>query len=431
MNKFIGRRGAGIRRLVVAGLAAALGVAVSVLPGCDDNSQPNAPAIVPVPNSVVVADINGDGAPDLLVATTADEGFSQNPGYANVILNTPGKLGTFQPGVGYPTSGTNPSSIAVASLSGTGPLDLVVANFSSGSVSVFMHDSNPGTFKSAVGVTTGGMPNQVVIADLNGDGKPDLVLADMSSTGGAIVLLADPANPGKFVAPLNLSTGRSTPSVAVGDVNGDGLPDIVAATSDASGNNGAVYVFLQSASQRGTFAAPVVYPAGAQPQSVKIVDVNGDGLPDIVVANLGPGSDGTGIAGVSVLIQDATHPGTFLAPVSFSTPGQSIDVAVQDLNGDGLPDLVVANLSPPPWGSVSVLLQQPAAVPGGPITFGSASNYPGVAQPLSVTIADLNGDGHPDIAVADGISATVLFQNAASPGTFAQPVQVGASPPPF
>jgi hypothetical protein len=419
----IGRRSAGIRRLVLAGLAATLGV----LPGCNDNSEPNVPAIIPVPNSIVLADINGDGAKDLLVATTADEGFAQNPGYANVILNTAGKLGTFQPGVGYRTTGSNPSSIAVANLTGSGALDLVVANFGSGSVSVLLHDSTPGTFKPAVDVKTGGMPNQLVIADLKGNGNLDLVLADMSSSGNVIVLLANPSAPGQFQTPVNLPTGKVTPSVAVGDLNGDGAPDIVAATSDSSGNNGAVYVFMQNPANRGSFLAPVVYPAGAQPQSVKIADVNGDGLPDLIVANQGPGSDGSGTAGVSVLLQDPAHPGTFLPPVTYATPGFAIDVAVADLNGDGKPDLVVANLNPQPTGSISVLLQDPAHAGA----FLPATNYAGFGQPLSVVIDDLNGDGHPDIAVADGISATVLFQNAAAPGTFAQAVQVGTSPPPY
>jgi hypothetical protein len=154
---------------------------------------------------------------------------------------------------------------------------------------------------------------------------------------------------------------------------------------------------------------------------VKIKDVNGDGLPDIVVANLGPGTDGKGAAGVSVLLQDPAHPGSFLPPVTYSTPGQSIDVAVDDLNGDHKPDLVVANLAPANTGSVSVLLQDPAH----PGAFLAATNYPALGQPLSVAIADLNGDGHPDIAIADGPSAGVLLQNAASPGSFSPVTQVG------
>jgi hypothetical protein len=167
----------------------------------------------------------------------------------------------------------------------------------------------------------------------------------------------------------------------------------------------------------------VTFPAGAQPQAVRIADVNGDGLPDLVVANYGPGSNGMGTPGVSVLLQNAATPGTFLAPVTYATPDGAIDVAVGDLDGDGRPDLVVASLDPDFSGGVSVLLQSPA--PAAPGTFGTATVYRGLGQPLSLAIADLNGDSHPDIAVADGTSATVLLQNAAMPGTFANPVQVG------
>jgi hypothetical protein len=406
--------------LAVAGLAIALGI----LPGCHDDSSNLPPPIIPVPNSIAVMDVNGDGHPDLLVATTADQGYALNSGYADIILNTPGSPGTFQKGVHYATTGTNPSSIAIADLTGSGGLDLIIANFGSGSVSVFMQGATRGTFNAAVDVVTGGQPNQVVARDLtgNGSGPPDLVLADMSTSGNVIVLMADPANPGKFLAPMKLPTASvTTTSVAVADLNGDGAPDIVAATFDSSGNNGAVYVFYQDPNKRGSFLAPAVFPAGAQPQSVKVADVDGDGRPDIVVANFGPGSDGKGSAGVSVLLQDGAHPGSFLAPVTYATPGGSIDVAVGDLLGQTKMDLVVASLAPANVGSVSVLLHDPQHAGA----FLPATSYGALGQPLSVVIADLNGDGHPDIAIADGPSAGVLLQNGASPGTFGAATQVG------
>jgi hypothetical protein len=406
------------RRLLAA---TGMGLLLGALASCHYGSDYSYPTFN-VPNSIAIADVDGDGTPDLLIATTADQGNVQDPGFANVILGNHSSPGTFHTGVHYPTTGNNPSSIAVADLTNTGSLDLVVANFATGSVSVFMHGASPGTYQTAVDVATGGQPNQVLIADVNGDGKPDLILADTSASGGVIVLFQDPANPGKFLAPVKLPVGaNSAAAVAIGDLNGDHAPDIVAATSDANGNNGAVYVFYQNAATRGTFLAPVTFPAGAQPQAVRIADVDGDTLPDIVVANLGPGADGTGSAGVSVLLQDGAHPGSFLAPVTYATQAEAVDVAVADLNDDGKPDLVVANLGPAPTGSVSVLLQDPARAG----VFLAATSYQGFGQPLGVAIGDLNGDNHPDIAVADGTSATVMLQIATAPGTFAQAVQVG------
>ena len=395
--------------LAVAGLALALGMLAS----CHDDSSPNLPAIIPTPNSIAIADVNGDGAPDLLVATTADEGLALNPGYADVIMQKTGAPGTFQTGMHYSTTGTNPSSIAVADLTGGhGPVDIVIANFGNGSVSVFMHEATSGMFNPAVDWPTGGQPNQVVIADVNGDGKPDLVLADWSAQGNVIVLMGD--GTGKFGSPMNLPlpAGLTTTSVAVADLKGDGAADIVAATYDSSGNNGAVCIFYQDPKTRTFGTTPTIYPAGPQPQSVKIKDL-GNGRPDIIVANLGPGADGKGMAGVSVLLQNPDRI-SFATAVSYATPGQSIDVAVGDLTGSGKMDLVVANLLPVGTGSISVLLHDPQNV--GQFLAATRKDYTGLGQPLSVAIADLNHDGLADIAVADGPSAGVLLQN--SDGTF-------------
>lgn len=387
--------------------------------GCYYSCGP--PVAVNTPNSVAIADINGDGVPDLAVATTIDTGAMSNAGFANVIRGVASPAGTFATGVQYSTTGSNPSGIVAADLMNSGNIDLVVSNFGSGSISFFMHGATKGTFQPGVNIVTGGQPNQVVAGDLTGSGASlDLALADNSPSGNAIVLLHDPANPGQFQTPIMLATGNFTPSVAIGSI-GNGKVAVVAATYDVNGNNGKVYVFVETATSPVTFAAPVTFPAGAQPQAVRIADVNGDSLPDLVVANFGPGGDGTGVAGVSVLLQDNANPGNFLAPVTYATPHGAIDVAVGDLNGDNRPDLVVASVDPDFTGGVSVLLQSSTTAG----TFGTATVYSGFGQPLSVAIGDLNGDTHPDIAVADGTSATVLLQSATAPGTFANPVQVG------
>jgi hypothetical protein len=408
------------RGLISASVIAAAGL----LAACGGSDSTVYLAPFNVPNSVAIADVNGDGHLDLLVATTLEQGAPDNPGFANVILNTASSPGTFQTGVQYPTTNLDVSSIAVQDLTGSGALDMVVAN-AFGSVSVYMHGTTAGTFMPAVDVPSGGAPNQVVIGDIDGDGLPDIALADLN--GSVILLMQDPAHPGQFLAPVVLPTPTGVSSVQLADLNGDGVLDIVACGSDAYGNNGAVYVLLQvpapaipAPAGTGTFLSPVSFPAGAQPTSVKAVDMDGDGLLDLVVSDFGSSADGSG-AGVSVLLQDPAHPGMFLAPVTYATPGGSIDVAAGALTTAGFNDVVVANLAPNGTGSISVLLHDPAH-PGALL---AATSYAGFGQPLGVALGDLNGDGHLDIAAADGSSATVLMQSATQPGTFAPATQVG------
>jgi hypothetical protein len=125
---------------------------------------------------------------------------------------------------------------------------------------------------------------------------------------------------------------------------------------------------------------------------------------------------------VSVLLQDATHPGQFLPPVSYPTAPGSLaqSIVVTDVDGDGHPDIVIGGT-----GAVTVLLD--ASTPG---TFLAAANYT-VTNANQIAIADVNGDGHPDIIVGTGLSKTVengvitnkpgvLLQSASSPGTFGQ-----------
>ncbi|MBC7982213.1 MAG: VCBS repeat-containing protein, partial [Candidatus Obscuribacterales bacterium] len=230
--------------------------------------------------------------------------------------------------------------------------------------------------------------------------------------------MQNPASPGNFLAPTTIAIGNRSTAVATGDVDGDGTTDIAVANQDSGGNTGRVSVFLNAAGNTGVFTR-VDAVAGTEPIAVKIGDVDGDGLADLIVANEGPGLYGMGTSGVSVLLQ--TVAGTFLAPVTYATARGTVSVAVGDVNSDSLPDLVTANRGGSSTGTISVLLQD-ATRPG---VFFSAVNYAGICEPLSVALGDLNQDGRIDIAVADGDRATVMFQSTITAGTFAAPVKVG------
>ena len=201
------------------------------------------------------------------------------------------------------------------------------------------------------------------------------------------------------------STGRDPASVAVVDVNGDGKPDLVTANEA-----GTVSVLLGNGN--GTFGANVDYPAGAGATSVAVMDVDGDGKPDIVTANRLADT-------VSVLLGKGD--GRFRAGVDYPTGSTPSWVVAADVSGDGRPDLVVANLGDT---KVSVLLGN------GDGTFGPKVDYPIGGSPRSVAVADVNGDGKPDLVTANPGPNMVSVLLGNGNGTFGASVDypTGASP---
>ena len=302
--------------------------------------------------------------------------------------------------------------VSIGDLNGDNLMDLVAANESSASISILFQDStSPGTFLAAHNLEVGAHPNGVAIGDLNGDGHLDIAVAD-----SALSILFQNANaPGTFSPRIALGVRCS--SVGIGDLNADGRADLVATSPDA----GTVSILLQNPAGAGTFLPPHTVAAGFQPLHVAIADLNADSLPDLAIANLGT-PDSPDTASLSVLLNDSGSPGSLLAASNYGTGARSQFVAVGDLNGDGKPDLVVANAGHlGDTGTVSVLFQNP----GMPGTFRTAVNRPGTSQPLAVAIADLNEDNLADIALADE-GVRILFQIPGQPGTFRAPILVGS-----
>ena len=194
------------------------------------------------------------------------------------------------------------------------------------------------------------------------------------------------------------SGGYGASAVAVADVNGDGVPDVLVANTCVSSSNcanGTVSVLLGKGN--GTFKSPVTYSSGGQAAvSIAVADVNGDGKLDLLVANQTGESNGDGSIGVLL----GNGNGTFQPAVTYDA-GDSVtsSLAVADLNGDGKPDVVLANSG---RGTVTVLLANGGGTFQQAVVYGSGGEIP-----VSVAVADLNGDGNPDIIVANWYSGTL------------------------
>jgi hypothetical protein len=337
----------------------------------------------PTPFAVAVGDFNGDGVPDLAVANNVTQGT------VSILLGNGD--GSFQAPVSYRV-GTWPTSVAVADFNGDGIPDLAVANELAYGVTVLLGNGD-GSFRPAVSSGAGLDPYAVAVGDFNGDGIPDLAVTNYYYLQGVSILLGN--GDGTFVhaSSINDAADGWHNAVAVGDFNGDGIPDL-AVTSIGSES---VSVFLGNGD--GTFQHAVSYGVDSYGRSVAVADFNGDGLPDLAVANSADA--------VSVLLGNGD--GTFQPAVNYAVGTNPMSVAVEDFNGDGFPDLAVANYAS---ATVSVLLNAvdwPGGSPGArsqpsPSAIHGIARSQGFLDPLSAHLTV-----HDSQALAQGpLTATDL-----------------------
>jgi hypothetical protein len=225
------------------------------------------------PTNITVADVNGDGQPDLLTANASSNTVGVLLGNGN---------GTFQAAATFGTGGSRPFGIAVADVNGDGKPDLLTANSNSNTAGVLLGNGN-GTFQPAATFDTrtsqlNSDPYSIAVADVNGDGKPDLLTANFNSN--TVGVLLGNGN-GTFQAVATYITIGSNPyGIAVADVNGDGQPDV--ATANLSSDNASVLL----GNGNGTFgSAATLSTGGSNPFGIAVADVNGDGKPDLLTAN--------------------------------------------------------------------------------------------------------------------------------------------------
>ncbi|MEU2135125.1 VCBS repeat-containing protein [Streptomyces sp. NPDC018352] len=425
---------------LVLGSAAALVAGLCLAPAAQAAPDPSVSfggaTAVPLPagsgkgTAPALGDLNGDGKADLVTPVRG----------SNTLVAALGNgKGDFGPGVSFELdTGTYPTAVALADLNGDGRLDAVVAAAltkqptqhgmeSMGSIVELLGDGKGGFAPATsyfaptlVNQSTNAMfPVDITVADMNGDSKPDVLTSNTNGdnvsvwTNDGTGALGTASN--YYVGggrPSSYSAGQLRPSgLKTGDVNGDGKPDVVtvnAGTSDIS-------VLLGDG--KGRLGPATRFADGVfLGRAIALGDVSGDGKPDVAVAH----TDRT----ITVFLGDGA--GAFDAPVTYPVGGSALEgVAITDVNTDGKPDLVTNN---GPDNQPTVLLGD------GTGTFRNASPLydanSGGNGPYAV--GDLNADGRPDLAAAStaaGVAAQVLL-NTSKPNSTAQSMsmQVAKAP---
>ena len=388
---------------------------LALLAACGGSNSSGRQGPYEVANSVLILDLDKDGRIDLAFSMATWGGGPPHPGFVSRRYQDPAHPGSFRDPIRQ-DAGKDPIALAAGDLDGDGLADLVVANTQT--VAGPILDNTLSLLLSGPQITLVLPPRtlplgkrdplDVALADFNGDGRLDIAVA---ARGGNNVLIffqtTSPANFGPAVAfPLS---GEPTCLVAT-DLNGDGRLDLAVGMS-----SGSVAVLLQDSigtAGPGLFRPPVDYPLGGYPAQIRAADMDADGRRDLAVV-----LNGWSESQVALLFQDKSQAGRFLLVDRLTTGDQgACALAIADLDGDGRLEIAVANLGAPGWsGSVAVFYDDGRAG-----SYVDRYMYAGYWGPSSIAIGDVNGDGLPDLIIADG-NPTVRYQDPAHRGYFLSP----------
>ncbi|MBL8829124.1 MAG: VCBS repeat-containing protein, partial [Planctomycetaceae bacterium] len=360
------------------------------------------------PRALTVADVNLDGKADVIFT-------AQSANVVGVLLNTTQAGATTASLATAQTFATPASPVGVASadLNGDGLRDLVVVSSGADSASVFLNNTtvNSSTvqWQTRRDFATGAVPSALALADLNGDGRADIVVTN--AVGDNVSVLVNETATGNataaFAAAANFASGNTPRAVALADLNGDGTLDLLVAHQDDQ-----TVTALINRTTRGagtiSLSAAVNTTVGTQPYAIAVGDLNGDGKPDVVSGNAL--SDNIS-AIINQALWDSTAPTLQTSSVTAATTAQGL--ASGDLNGDGKPDLIAAM---PGSNALGIFVNSSAGGAASP-SFAARQDVALGATPGAVHLADVNSDGKLDAIVTTTPNLVTVLLNTTPAGS--------------
>ncbi|MBX3637735.1 MAG: VCBS repeat-containing protein [Rubrivivax sp.] len=367
---------------------------------------------------VVVHDFDGDGLLDVAVAVATIAGPPPHAGSVKVWLQRSDAPDSFRPATRYAV-GPDPTVLRVADVDADGVPDLVVmsshASAVDGSplvdeVTVLRGDpAQRGRFLAGTTLRAGARLSDIVVGDLDGDGLPDIAFSSYDVGARLGVWWNDAAAPGRFGAPVALVDG-ATAALATADLDGDGRNDLAFVAGDAA------WALLRDPAATRGFRAPVRLADEPLPTCLAAVDLDRDGRSDLVLGSRASTDFGAPGA-LQTLRSDAALPGRFVPLQRVALALRSWHCIVADFDGDGAPDLATTGGG---WAGdllddiVEVFLGDPANPGQLRPAVRTVTNDTGSG--LYLAAGDLDGDGRPDVAIPYQGGVLVLRQDPARPG---------------